>query len=221
MLKPTPKAYQKIWAEIAEVFSSATNEKKLSRNRAEQRRTGRGATSHHDLTEKEERVLALMGIHPWSARQAAAEREMMPPQPAVRSQARPPSPEGGDTGPDSPDDPTSEEPQFSPINPLGLFSTDDSADFEEPASPGSRRHSTPRPSSAPQAIPTSTLEVPGPSTSPQGTPIVPRTAPTPRRFLRRGRSVPRAPDERGDMAELSSGTVDIGQQIPQTLRSIS
>uniref|UniRef100_UPI00398EFFE2 opsin-5-like n=1 Tax=Pristiophorus japonicus TaxID=55135 RepID=UPI00398EFFE2 len=44
-----------------------------------------------------------------------------------------------------------------PVNPLGRFSTDESADFEEAASPCSRS-STPRPSSGPLVIPASTLE---------------------------------------------------------------
>uniref|UniRef100_UPI00398F6236 uncharacterized protein n=1 Tax=Pristiophorus japonicus TaxID=55135 RepID=UPI00398F6236 len=113
-------------------------------------------------------------------------------QPAARPKARPQRPEGGDTGPDSADDPTSaaEEIQFSPVNQLGLFSTDESADIEESASPVSRRHSTPRPSSAPLASPASILEVPGPRISPQGTPFVPSIAPTPQRFRGRGRSGP-------------------------------
>uniref|UniRef100_UPI00398F1D35 zinc finger protein 721-like n=1 Tax=Pristiophorus japonicus TaxID=55135 RepID=UPI00398F1D35 len=82
------------------------------------------------------------------------------PQPAARPQARPQRPEGGGAGPDFPDDPTcgAEELRFSPVNPPGVFSTDESTDFEEPASPCSRSHSTPRPFTGPQVIPASTLE---------------------------------------------------------------
>uniref|UniRef100_UPI00398EDB62 protein piccolo n=1 Tax=Pristiophorus japonicus TaxID=55135 RepID=UPI00398EDB62 len=125
-----------------------------------------------DLTDIEERVLALVGTHPGSATQAAVEPELMPPQPAAHPQARPLSPEGGGAGQDSKHDPPSgaEEPRFSPVDLLGLFSTDNSVDFEKPASPGSITLSTPTPSSASAAIHTSTVGVPAPSTSPQGTP---------------------------------------------------
>uniref|UniRef100_UPI00398EA252 protein mono-ADP-ribosyltransferase PARP9 n=1 Tax=Pristiophorus japonicus TaxID=55135 RepID=UPI00398EA252 len=58
-------------------------------------------------------------------------------QSAARPHTRRPSPEGGGTGPDSLDNPPSgaEEPRFSPVDLLGPSSMDDSADFEEPASP--------------------------------------------------------------------------------------
>uniref|UniRef100_UPI00398F19AD uncharacterized protein n=1 Tax=Pristiophorus japonicus TaxID=55135 RepID=UPI00398F19AD len=155
--------------------------------------------------------------------EASADPEVMPPQPAARPQARLQRPEGGGTGQESADDPTSgaEELQFSPVNLLGLFSTDESANFEEPAPPGSRRLSTARPPSAPLAIPASTLEVPGPITSPQGTPFVLRTAPTPRRFRGRRRSGSQVPDESREMVQLSRRTVDIGVQILDALGGIS
>uniref|UniRef100_UPI00398EC766 uncharacterized protein n=1 Tax=Pristiophorus japonicus TaxID=55135 RepID=UPI00398EC766 len=240
--KPTPKAYQKIWTEIAEVVSSATNEvregnqchkrrndlvgsarKKLSTMRTVQKRTGGGPPVPSDITEMEERVLAFVGKHTRTAMNAPADPEVMPPQPAARPQARPQRPEGGGAGTDSPDDPTSgaEELRFLPVNLLGLFSTDESAEFKESALPGSRSHSTARPSSGSPVIPASTLEVPAPSTSPQGTPFVPRTAPTPPRPCGCGRSVPRAPHESREKIHLSRRTVDIGDQLIEAFGGIS
>uniref|UniRef100_UPI00398EDAA8 uncharacterized protein n=1 Tax=Pristiophorus japonicus TaxID=55135 RepID=UPI00398EDAA8 len=174
-------------------------------------------------SEMEEQVLALVGKHPRTAPDVSADPEVMPPQPAARPKARPQRPEGGGAGPDSPDDPTSgaEELRFSPVNPLGLFSTDESADFEEPAFPRSRSHSTPRPSSGPPVIPASTLEVSVPSTLPQGTPFVPRMALIPRRSRGCGRSVSRVPYDSAEMVQLSRRTVDIGDQLIEALGGIS
>uniref|UniRef100_UPI00398EC291 uncharacterized protein n=1 Tax=Pristiophorus japonicus TaxID=55135 RepID=UPI00398EC291 len=192
-------------------------QKKLSRNRAEQRRTGGGLPVIVDLTDIEERALALVGTHSRLATMAAAE----PPQPAARPHARTPSPEGGGAGTDSPDSHRSgaEEHRFWYL--LGPFSTDDNVDFEESASPISLIHSTPMISSAPVAIPTSTVAVPGPNTLPQGTPGVSRTTSTKRKLLQRSRSAPRAEDLSGDMVHLSRRSVDIGQQIQQTMGGIS
>uniref|UniRef100_UPI00398F1EC6 uncharacterized protein n=1 Tax=Pristiophorus japonicus TaxID=55135 RepID=UPI00398F1EC6 len=209
--KLTPKAYQKIWTEIAEVVSSVTNEKKLSMMRSVQRRTGVGPPVVSDITDMKERVLTLMEKHPRTATEASADPEVKRPQPAARPQARPLRPEGGGAGQDSPDDTTSaEELRFSPDNPLGLFSTHESADFKEPASLHSRSHSTPRASCGPPVIPAS---IPALTTSPQGTPFVPRTTPTLQRFCGRGKSGPRVPHESGEMVQLSSRIVDIGDQL--------
>uniref|UniRef100_UPI00398EE711 uncharacterized protein n=1 Tax=Pristiophorus japonicus TaxID=55135 RepID=UPI00398EE711 len=142
-------------------------QKKLSTMRSMQRRTGGGPPVPSDITDKEERVLALVGKHPRTATDASADPEVMPPQPATRPKTRPQRPEGGDAGQELADDPTTsgaEQLRFSPGNPLSLSSTDESVDFKEPASPRSRSHSTPRPSSGPPVIPAPTLEVPTPST---------------------------------------------------------
>uniref|UniRef100_UPI00398EA383 uncharacterized protein n=1 Tax=Pristiophorus japonicus TaxID=55135 RepID=UPI00398EA383 len=114
---------------LLRAFSFSTWMKKLSTMRSEQRRTGGGPPVPSNIIEMEERV-----SHSWGA---SADPEMMPPQSAVRPQARPQRPEGTGTRPDSPDDPTSgaEELRFSPVNPL--FFTDEGVDFEEPASPRS------------------------------------------------------------------------------------
>uniref|UniRef100_UPI00398F2FEB major histocompatibility complex class I-related gene protein-like n=1 Tax=Pristiophorus japonicus TaxID=55135 RepID=UPI00398F2FEB len=50
----------------------------ISRNRAEHRRTGGGPPVIIDITDIEERVLALVGTHPRLATQAAAEPDVMP-----------------------------------------------------------------------------------------------------------------------------------------------
>uniref|UniRef100_UPI00398E9DC8 uncharacterized protein n=1 Tax=Pristiophorus japonicus TaxID=55135 RepID=UPI00398E9DC8 len=165
-----------------------------------------------------------MGKHTRTATDTSAAPKVMPPQPAAQPQARTQRPEGGGAGQESADDPTrsgAEEFRLSPINPLGLFSTDESADFEEPALPRSRSHSTPRPSRGPPVILASNLEVPVPSTSPLGTPFVPRMAPTPRRPRGRGRSVPRARHDSGEMVQLSRRTADIGDQLIEALGGIS
>uniref|UniRef100_UPI00398E4149 uncharacterized protein n=1 Tax=Pristiophorus japonicus TaxID=55135 RepID=UPI00398E4149 len=172
----------------------------------------------------EERVLTLVGKHLLTAMDATADPEVMPPQPAARPQARPQRPEGGDAGQELANDPTTSdanELRLSPVNPLGLFSTDENADFEEPASARSRIHSTPCPSNGPSVIPASTLEVPAPSTSPQGSPFVPRMAPTPRRPCRCSRSVLRARHDSGEMVQLSRRTIDIGDQLIEALGGIS
>uniref|UniRef100_UPI00398EBC4C uncharacterized protein n=1 Tax=Pristiophorus japonicus TaxID=55135 RepID=UPI00398EBC4C len=200
-----------------------SDEKKLWKNRAEQRQTGGGSPVIIELTDIEEWVLTLVGSHPRSAMHAAAEPDVMPPQPVVQLHATPPSPEAGGLGPDSPDDCASgaEEPRFSPVELQGTFSTDDSADFEEPASPSYIMQSTPMTSGAPAAILSSTMEVPGPSTLPQGTRDVSRTAPITRRLVRRSRSAPRAADLSVDMVDLSRRSVDVGQQLLQTMGGIS
>uniref|UniRef100_UPI00398E514E uncharacterized protein n=1 Tax=Pristiophorus japonicus TaxID=55135 RepID=UPI00398E514E len=78
--KPPPRAYQKIWAEIADVITSASNEvrtpdqcrkrwnsllaaarKKISINRAEQRRMGGCSAQVQILSEYEELAVALVG----------------------------------------------------------------------------------------------------------------------------------------------------------------
>uniref|UniRef100_UPI00398EA010 uncharacterized protein isoform X1 n=1 Tax=Pristiophorus japonicus TaxID=55135 RepID=UPI00398EA010 len=192
--------------------------KKLSTMRSMQRRMGGGPPVPSDM---EQRVLGLVGKHPRTTTDATADPEVMPP---VRPQARPQRPEDGGVGQESADDPTTsgaEELRLSPVNPLGLFSTDESADFEELVSPHSRTHSTSRPSIGPPVIPASPLEVLAPSTSPQGTPVVPRTAPTPQRSCGRGRSVPLARHDSGKTVQLSRRTVDIGDQLFEALGGIS
>uniref|UniRef100_UPI00398F3119 uncharacterized protein n=1 Tax=Pristiophorus japonicus TaxID=55135 RepID=UPI00398F3119 len=191
--KPTPKADQRIWTEIAEVVSLATNEvregnqcrkrwnnlvgsarKKLSTMRSMQRRTGVGGPPvPSDITEMEKRVLALVGKHPRTATDASAD---LGDATSASSAAPGKATETRRWGQESADDPTTSgaaELRLSPINLLRLFSTDESADFGEPASPRSRTHSTPRPSIGPTVIPASTLEVPAPSTSLQGTHLSP------------------------------------------------
>uniref|UniRef100_UPI00398ECAA4 myb-related transcription factor, partner of profilin-like isoform X2 n=1 Tax=Pristiophorus japonicus TaxID=55135 RepID=UPI00398ECAA4 len=78
--KPSPRAYRRIWAEIADVVKSASNEvrtpdqcrkrwnsllaaarKKISINRSEQRRTGGSSATVHILNEYEELAVALVG----------------------------------------------------------------------------------------------------------------------------------------------------------------
>uniref|UniRef100_UPI00398F8934 uncharacterized protein isoform X2 n=1 Tax=Pristiophorus japonicus TaxID=55135 RepID=UPI00398F8934 len=191
--------------------------KKLSTMRSMQRRMGGGPPVPSDM---EQRVLGLVGKHPRTTTDATADPEVMPPQPAAWPHARPLSREGEGTGPDDPPS-GAEEPRFLPVDQLGPFSTDDSADFEEPALPSSIMQSTPKTSSAPAAIPTSTVEVQGPFILPQGTRGISRTAPTKQRLARRGRSAPRAADLSGDMVDLSRRSVDIRQQTLQTMVVIS
>uniref|UniRef100_UPI00398E7AE1 uncharacterized protein n=1 Tax=Pristiophorus japonicus TaxID=55135 RepID=UPI00398E7AE1 len=188
--KPTPKVYQKIWTEIAEVVSSVTQEvregnqchkrwndlvssgrKKLSKNRTEQWCTGGGAPVISELTDLEERALALVGIHPRSARLAAAEPDVMPPQPKAQSQATPPR---QCVDPASAGDRHSggEEPRIVNVELHDALSTDDSEEFEEPAATSSIMSTTPMTFSAPAAMSSSTVKVAGPSTLLQGTPSV-------------------------------------------------
>uniref|UniRef100_UPI00398EDE25 uncharacterized protein n=1 Tax=Pristiophorus japonicus TaxID=55135 RepID=UPI00398EDE25 len=188
--------------------------------RSMQRRTGGGPPVPSDITDMEERVLALVGKHPRTATDTSADPEVMP-HDSASSAAPGKTTEARRWGQESADDPTTygaEELRLSPVNPLGLFSTDESADFEEPASPRSRIHSAPGPSIGPPVIRTSTLEVPAPSISPQGTPFVPRTAPTLPRSRGRSRSVPRTRHDSGEMVQLSRRTVDIGDQLIEALR---
>uniref|UniRef100_UPI00398F573C uncharacterized protein n=1 Tax=Pristiophorus japonicus TaxID=55135 RepID=UPI00398F573C len=196
-------------------------QKKLSKNRAEQRRTGGGPPVMCELTDIEERALALVGIHNHSSTRAAAEPDVMPPQP--RAQSLPTAPrQGDDPEAASAVDRASgvEEPRISAVELQVVLSTDDSEELEEPAATSSRS-STPITFSAPAAMSSSIVEVAGPSTLLQGTPSVSMPAPTSRRLVRHSRTAPRSADLSGDMVHLSKRNVDIGQQILQTMGGIS
>uniref|UniRef100_UPI00398E4BC2 uncharacterized protein n=1 Tax=Pristiophorus japonicus TaxID=55135 RepID=UPI00398E4BC2 len=188
----------------------ARRQKKLSENRAEQRRTAGSPPILCELTDIEERTLALVGTHNRSATRAALVPALMPPQPRAQALQLEPR-QAMDLAVDLVSG--GEEPHISPVL-LQVLSTEDSEEVEEEPAAAV-------PSSVPAAMSSSTVEVAGPSMLLQGTPRDSMTAPTPRRLVRHSRSAPRSADLSADMVYLSRRNIEIGQQLLQAIGGIS
>uniref|UniRef100_UPI00398F1C90 uncharacterized protein n=1 Tax=Pristiophorus japonicus TaxID=55135 RepID=UPI00398F1C90 len=100
--------------------------KKLSKNRAEQRRTGGGPPVIGELTDIEEWALALVGIHNRSAKSAVTvNRQGADPASAVDRRS------------------DVEKPRISPVELQIILSTEDSEDVEEEPAAATSRATTP------------------------------------------------------------------------------